>query len=88
MENFINDLINFEEFEIDFSRLWYKTLEVDEALQEDLKRVENLQLDPRSAGFGSFLTFVFRQFEVLENENYTEQDVKEIARNVLRKIQP
>lgn len=88
MENFIHDLINMEEFEIAFSRLWYKTLEVDKTFQEDLKQVENLQLDPRSDGFGSFLTFVFRQFEVLEDEDCTEQEVKEIVRNVLRKIQP
>lgn len=47
-------------------------MEEDEALQMDLKRVENLQLDPKSDGFGSFITAVFRQFEGLEDEECTE----------------
>ena len=63
-------------------------MEEDEALQMDLKRVENLQLDPKSDGFGSFITAVFRQFEVLEDEECTEQEVKDYVQNTLREIQP
>ena len=56
-----------EKFEITFSQLWNETIRADEAFQMDLKRVENLQLDPRSDGFGTLVTSVFRQFEVLED---------------------
>ena len=63
-------------------------MEEDEALQMDLKRVENLQLDPKSDGFGSFITAVFRQFEVLEDEECTEQEIKYYIQNTLREIQP
>jgi len=35
----------------------------------DLKQVKNFELDPRSDAFGSFVTFVFRQFEVLKDED-------------------
>lgn len=87
MENFIHNSIDMEEFEIAFSILWRETLKADKAFQMDLKQVENLQLDPRSDRFGSFITFVFRQFEVLEDEDCTEQEVKDIVRAVLREIQ-
>ena len=88
MENYTHNSIDIEQFEIAFSQLWWKTMEQDEALQMDLKRVENLQLDPKSDGFGSFITSVFRQFEVLEDEECTEQEVKDYVRNTLREIQP
>jgi hypothetical protein len=88
MENYLHDSIDFEEFEIAFSRLWWEMMEEDEAFQMDLKGVENLQLDPRSDGFGSLVTSVFRQFEVLEDEECTEQEVKDYVRNTLREIQP
>jgi hypothetical protein len=63
-------------------------LQSRQCIPNDLKRVENLQLDPRSDGFGSFITAVFRQFEVLEDEECTEQEVKDYVRNTLREIQP
>ena len=88
MENYVQNSIDMEEFETAFSQLWWKTMEEDEALQMDLKRVENLQLDPKSDGFGSFITAVFRQFEVLEDEECTEQEVKDYVQNTLREIQP
>jgi hypothetical protein len=42
------------------------------AFEMDLKAVKNLQLDPRSGGFSSFITFGYRQFEVLEDEYCTQ----------------
>jgi hypothetical protein len=66
-------------------------LEVDEGRQNieiDLKGLKNFELDPRSDRFGTFITTVFRQFEVLEDEEFTEQEVKDYVRNTLREIQP
>ena len=88
MDNLIHGLIDMEKFEITFSRLWKETFRADSAFQMDLKRVENLQLDPRSDGFGSWVTSVYRQFEVLEDEECTEQEVKDYVQNTLQKIQP
>ena len=88
MENYVHNSIDFDHFEIAFSRLWKETFRADRAFQMDLKRVKNLKLDPRSEGFGSFITAVFRQFEVLEDEECTEQEVKDYVRNTLREIQP
>lgn len=88
MENYVQNSIDMEEFETAFSRLWKETFRADSAFQMDLKRVENLQLDPRSDGFGTLVTSVYRQFEVLEDEECTEQEVKDYVRNILREIQP
>jgi hypothetical protein len=54
----------------------------------DLKLVENLQLDPRSDRFGSFMTSVFRQFKILKDEWCTEQEVKDYVQDILQEIQP
>jgi len=87
MDNFIHDSIDMEEFEIAFSQLYRKTGEAHDAFKIDLKGLKNFQLDPRSNGFARFITFVYRQFEVLENEDCTKQEVKDIVRDVLREIQ-
>jgi hypothetical protein len=88
MKNFIHDSIDMEEFEIAFSRLWWETIKAYDAFEIDLKRVKNFQPNPRSDRFGSFVTFVYRQFEVLEDEDCTKQEVKDIVRDVLWEIQP
>jgi hypothetical protein len=88
MENYVHDSIDFEHFEIAFSRLWEESMKAYNALERDLKGLKNFELDPKSDGFGRLVTFVYRQFEVLEDEECTEQEVKDIVRDVLRKIQP
>ena len=88
MKTYVHDSIDFEQFEIDFSKLWWKSMKEDKALQIDLKGLKNFELDPKSDGFGSFITAVFRQFEVLEDEECTEQEVKDYVRNILQEIQP
>ncbi len=77
-----------EQFEIAFSQLWWETMTVYNAFEIDLKGLKNFELDPKSDGFGSLVTSVFRQFEVLEDEEYTEQEVKNYVRDIFQKIQP
>jgi len=88
MDNFIHDSIDMEEFESAFSQLYRKTTKAYEALEIDLKGLKNFQLDPRSNKFSSFITCVYRQFEVLEDEKCTEEEVKDIVGDILREIQP
>ena len=88
MKTYVHDSIDFEQFEIAFSRLWRDSMKEDKALQIDLKGLKNFELDPKSDGFGSFITAVFRQFEVLEDEECTEQEVKDYVRDTLQEIQP
>ena len=88
MENYVHDFIDFEHFEIAFSRLWWESMKEYDALKVDLKGLKNFELDPKSDGFGRFVTSVFRQFEVLEDEECTEQEVKDYVRDILQEIQP
>ena len=88
MENYTHNSIDFEHFEIAFSRLWKETMKVYDTFEIDLKKLKNFELDPRSDGFGSLVTSVYRQFEVLEDEECTEQEVKDYVQNTLREIQP
>jgi len=88
MENYTHNSIDMEQFEIAFSRLWRDSMKKDKALQIDLKGLKNFELDSKSDGFGSWVTAVFRQFEVLEDEECTEQELKDYVQNTLREIQP
>ena len=88
MDNFIHDFIDMEQFEIAFSQLWWENMKAYDAFEIDLKGLKNFELDPKSNKFGSFITSVFRQFEVLEDEDCTKQEVKDYVRDVRRKIQP
>ena len=88
IENYINDSIDFEQFEINFSKLWWKSMNENKGVERDLELVKNFKYDPKSDGFGSFMTCIFRQFEVLEDEECTEQEVKDYVRNTLQEIQP
>ena len=88
MANYTHNSIDFEHFEIAFSRLWKETMKVYDTFEIDLKKLKNFELDPKSDRFGSFITAVFRQFEVLEDEECTEQEVKDYVQNTLREIQP
>jgi hypothetical protein len=88
MDNFIHDFIDMEQFEIAFSQLWWENMKAYDAFKIDLKELKNFELDPKSNKFGSSITSVFRQFEVLEDEDCTKQEVKDYVRDVRRKIQP
>ena len=84
IENYVNDSIGFEDFEITFLQLLWKSMKEDKALQINLKELKNFELDPKSDGFSSLVTSVFRQFEILENEECTEQEVKNYVRGILQ----
>ena len=88
MENLVTDSIDMEEFEIGFSRLWWESMDEDATFTIDSKGVKNFQINPKAYGFGSLVTAIFRQFEVLGDEECTEQEVKVYVRNILPEIQP
>lgn len=86
MENYTHNSIEMEEFEIAFSKLWWKSMKENKGVERDLELVKNFEYDPKSEGFGSFMTCIFRQFEILEDEECTQQEVKEYVQNTLREI--
>ena len=89
MENFINDSIDGQQFKDSFSGLHIKTSEAYDAFEFEInsKKLKDFQPDPRSNGFGSFITFVYRECEAFEEEYYTEEQFKDFVRDVRRKIQ-
>lgn len=87
MEKLIGDTIDFKEFEIAFSLLYQKTTEELDMFMIDLKRIEKFQPGTQSYLFGSFISSIFRQFEEVEEESCTEQDVKDFVKEVYLKFQ-
>jgi hypothetical protein len=88
MKYFVDNSLELEQFEIDFSLLWWETMEEDNAVKLNLKRINNFHPNPRSYKFGSWITAIYRQFEELEDEYCTEREVKDYVRYVLQEIQP
>jgi hypothetical protein len=90
MEKFVNDSIQMEQFETEFSLLYWRTDKGFKTFKNDLKKLERLQLDPRSSEceFSRFIVSIFRQFEVLEDEECSEQDVKDLVKTNLLLMQP
>jgi hypothetical protein len=86
MENYVHDLIDIEQFEIAFSRLWWKSMKENDIFQNDLKKLKTLKIDSKSDRFCSLMTCIFRQFEELEDDECTEQEVKDYVRDILQKI--
>ena len=61
-------------------------MKVSDTFQVDLKELKNFELDARSDKFGSLVSAVFRQFEILEDEDCTEQEFKTYVQKILREI--
>lgn len=56
MKYFVDDSLELEQFEIDFSLLWLETMEEDNAVKLNLKRIHNFHPNPRSYEFSSWIT--------------------------------
>jgi hypothetical protein len=88
MKNFIDNIIDFEEFETAFSLLYRKTGEEYDMFNIDLKQIEKFQPSPtRPYRFASFISSIFRQFEEVEDEYCTDRDVKDFVKEVYLKSQ-
>ena len=87
MKNFLDNILDFDEFETAFSLLYRKTTEEVDMFIIDLKQIEKFQPSPRSYRFASFIGSIFRQFEEVEDESCTERDVKDFVKKVYLKFQ-
>ena len=63
MKNFLNNIINFDEFETAFTLLYQKTREEFDMFVIDLKQIEKFQPSRRSDRFASFINAIFCEFE-------------------------
>lgn len=87
VKSFVEDSLEFEQFETNFSLLWEKSRDEFRAVQRDLEQIKNFHPNPRSYGFSSWTTVIYRKFEELEDEYCTEQDIKDFAKEVYLKFQ-
>ena len=71
MQNYIENSMTSEEFE---------------RIRLDLKRLKNFHPNPESVNCGSYITGVYRQFEDLEDEVYTEQEARDYIIHILDRL--
>ena len=82
MKDFLDNIINFYEFETAFTLLYHKTREEFDMFVIDLKQIEKFQPSTRSDRFAGYINAIFREFEAVEDEYCTERDVKDFVKEV------
>lgn len=89
MKQFLNGSLDIEQFETKFSLLYKKTQKTFHKFKKNLKQIEKWEFDPIASEckFSSFIVSIFRLFETLEDEECSEQDVKNLVRNNLISMQ-
>lgn len=89
MEQFAGGFMEMEEFETKFSSLYRRTRKVIDTFKTDLKKLERLQLDPRSSEcqLSMYVTSIYREFDLLDDEKCSEKDVKDLVKSNLLMIQ-
>ena len=86
MKDFLDNIINFDEFETAFTLLYLKTREEFDVFVIDLKQIEKFQPSTRSDRFAGYINAIFREFEAVEDECCTEQEVKYYVKEAYLKL--
>ena len=87
MKDFLDNIINFDEFETAFTLLYHKTRKEFDMFIIDLKQIEKFQPSTRSDRFAGYINTIFREFEAVEDEYCTEQELKYYVKEVYLKFQ-
>ena len=87
MKDFLDNIINFDEFETAFMLLYHKTRKEFDMFIIDLKQIEKFQPSTRSDRFAGYINTIFREFEAVEDEYCTEQEVKYYVKETYLKFQ-
>ena len=87
MKDFLANIINFDEFETAFTILYHKTREEFDMFLIDLKQIEKFHPSTRSDRFAGYINAIFREFEAVEDEYCTEQDIKDYVKEAYLKFQ-
>lgn len=77
MENFLDNSINFDEFESAFTISSRKIGEESRMFTRDLKQIEKFQPSTRPYQFASYMSPIFRAFEEIDEKYITEQEAKD-----------
>ena len=86
IEKFLNNTIEFEQFEEEFSKLWVTTQIKSYRSGRNLIIIKMIDPDPQSDSFCSYMTAIYRGFEAVEDEVSTEEELKLFVKSLLIKI--
>lgn len=86
MENFIHNLITFEDFETKFSILWWESMKESDTIKFDLEKFKNRELSSESKNYCSYMTAIFRQFEEIDDEISTIEESKNFVKDIYNKL--
>ena len=76
IRNYITNSINIEQFNIEFSFLWYGRMTKFNASKFNLAYLNGFDPDFKSQNFSTYMTAIFRVLEELEDEISSEDNVK------------
>ena len=80
MKNFIDNILDFDEFENAFSLLYRKVRNEECMLQIDFEYIDKFQPSTRPYTFAPVMGSIYRQFEGVQDEYITEQEVKDYVK--------
>lgn len=86
MKNFLENIINFDEFETAFTLSYNITRKEFDMFVIDLKQIEKFQPNTRPNRFASVINSIYRQFEEVEDEYCTEQEIKDYVKEAYLKF--
>ena len=87
MKNFLDNILDFDEFETAFSLLYEEVRKEVNMFKIDLEQIDKFQPSTRSYRFASVIGSIYRQFEEVEDEYCTEQEVKDYVKEAYLKFQ-
>lgn len=87
MKNFLDNILDFNEFETAFSLLYKEVRKEVNRFKIDLEQIDKFQPSTRSYRFASVIGSIYRQFEEVEDEYSTERDVKDFVKEFYLKSQ-
>lgn len=87
MKNFLENILDFDEFETAFSLLNEEVKKEVNMFKIDLEQIDKFQPSTRSYRFASVIGSIYRQFEEVEDEYCTEQEVKDYVKEAYLKFQ-
>lgn len=87
MKNFLENILDFDDFKTAFSLLDGEVRKEVNLFKIDLEQIDKFQPSTRSYRFASVIGSIYRQFEEVEEEYCTEQEVKDYVKEAYLKFQ-
>ena len=86
IEKFLNNTIEFEQFEDEFSKLWVKTQITSCRGKRNSIIIKMIDPDPQSDSFCFYMIAIYRGFEEIEDEVSTEEELKLFVKRLLIEV--